>query len=304
MSVTEIKAKVLHGVGGLYGVMTSNGEEYTCRAKGVLKRDDNRVTVGDDVILSLGEGEGELVISEILPQKNRLIRPPIANVDVMLVVAAARSPAPVLTTLDKMTAILAYNGIRPVMVFTKADLDAEGADGLVQLYRRSGYDAFLVSSETGNGVEILSEYVNKELSSGASLAFAGASGVGKSTLLNALFPSLSLATGGISERIERGKHTTRKVELFPQNGGFIADTPGFSLIDFTRFDFFPLDALFDTFPDFARYRGVCRYADCTHTKEAECSLKQAVANGEIALSRHESYIEMYTAIKAKNPYKK
>lgn len=302
--MTEIKAKVLRGVGGLYGVMTPSGDEYTCRAKGTLKRDDNRVTVGDDVILSVGEGEGELVIREILPQKNRLIRPPIANIDVMLVVAAAKSPAPVLSTLDKMTAILAYNAIRPVMVFTKADLDMGAAERFTALYRRAGYDAFTVSSETGDGLSALSEYVKGALGEGASLAFAGASGVGKSTLLNVLFPSLSLATGGISTRIERGKHTTRTVELFPMDGGFIADTPGFSLLDFTRFDFFPLEALFTTFPDFLPYRGACRYADCTHTKEAECEVKLAAMRGDIAPSRHESYIEMYTAIKAKKPYKK
>ena len=194
-----------------------------------------------------------------------------------------------------------------IPVFTKKDLCA--SEKYEEIYRKIGYDVFSVSSVTKEGTAELQKYIEKKLTNGACAAFAGASGVGKSTLLNSLFPSLALETGDISRKIERGKHTTRHVEIFEinENGkdcGFLADTPGFSLLDFVQFDFFGLDDLLPLFRDFSKYTGACRYSDCTHTKESanDCAVVRALQNGELEKSRHECYTELYDILKKKKSY--
>ncbi len=291
--------KVIKGLGGLYDVRLPDGSVLQCRARGVLRRDEGKVLVGDTVTLSL-DGENT-VIEAIEPRRNSLIRPPLSNLDILYVVAAAARPAPVCETLDKLIAIAEHNGISVVLVITKEDIDRAAAESLRAIYAGAGVPTFLIDGE-GACTALLS-HIEKSLTGGKTAALAGASGVGKSTLMNRLFPDLSLATGDISQKIQRGKHTTRHVELFVHGGGYIADTPGFSLLDFVHFDFFDLSELFDGFREFAPYAAECRYADCTHTRETECGITAAVRRGKIAASRHASYVTLYDTLKAKKNYR-
>lgn len=299
----NIYGKVVKGLGGLYEVETEDGKErISCRARGAFRHDDTKILIGDNVYVER-DGEGS-VISELQPRKNSLIRPPLANLDIIFTVVATAKPAPVLETLDKLIVIAEHNGIKVVPIFTKTDI--ESAEEYERIYKDAGYDVFSVSSETKEGIDVLREYIKDTVTDGKCAAFAGASGVGKSTLLNAIFPTLSLATGNISEKISRGKHTTRHVEIFRINEkdgvcGYLADTPGFSLLDFVRFDFLSLDDLLPCFTEFSRYAGKCRYSDCTHTneREGECEIVAAVKRGEVAKSRHECYKNLYSILKTK-----
>ncbi len=298
----RLEGKIMQGIGGLYEVRYREGDRHSrlfCRARGNLKRNEEKLLVGDLVTFERDGEEG--VISSVLPRKNFLIRPPLSNLDDLFIVQAAKDPAPAYETLDKLSAIALHNGIRPVFIVTKADLSCEGSNDLAAVYRLAGFPVFTVSAE--EEPLALSSFLAQTVRDGRSAAFAGASGVGKSTLLNRLFPSLSLSTGEVSRKIGRGRHTTRKVQLFEVGPagceGFLADTPGFSMLDFLRFDFFTLAELADAFPEFSRYFGECRYADCTHTGEEECGVRQAVRRGEIAESRHESYISLYRILKEK-----
>ncbi len=299
-------AIVVKGLGGRFEIVPEREDRrIVCRARGNLHKNDARLLVGDRVLFSEPSGS-EAVIEEILPRKNALIRPPMANLDALYAVIASAKPAPVLETVDKLLAIAEHNGIRAALVITKQDFSPEAAESYAEIYRRVGIPVFTISSVTGEGLEALAEDVGGQMKNGAVAALTGASGVGKSTLLNRLFPELSLATGEISRKIERGRHTTRHVELFPlTNGGFLADTPGFSLLDFVHFDFFELDDLFDAFREFAPYRGACRYSDCTHTKEGagECAIARAVSEGRISESRRESYRALYRILKEKTKYR-
>ncbi len=311
--ITERYGKVVKGLGGLYEIRICEGEEITrlaCRAKGVLRRDDEKLLVGDEVRVTIDDSTPDgIVISEVLPRRNSLIRPPLSNLDYLFIVFAAAKPAPVIETVDKLVAIAEHSGITPVIVITKSDLHSSAAEEYLALYRGVGLDAFVTSSEDGSGVEALCDYIKKEVTRGRTAAFAGASGVGKSTLMNALFPGLALATGDISRKIERGKHTTRHVEIFDiedsAETGLLADTPGFSLIDFARFDFFTLEELLPTFRDILPYTGKCRYADCAHVGEGadECAVAKACAEGLIAKSRLDSYRSIWRTLKGKSEYK-
>ncbi len=310
--ITEKRGKVTKGLGGLYEVRIDEGGEIIrlgCRAKGVLKRDEAKVLIGDEVIVSIDDLTPDgIVISAISPRKNALIRPPLANLDYLFIVFAAAKPSPVIETVDKLTAIAEHNGIKPIVVITKSDISGTDAEEYADIYRLAGYDTFITSSDSREGIEELSLYIKNEVKQGKTAAFAGASGVGKSTLMNALFPHLSLATSEISRKIERGRHTTRHVEIFDieesAETGFLADTPGFSLIDFARFDFFSLEELLPTFPDILPFTEGCRYADCAHVGEGEdeCGVAKAAAQGKIAPTRLESYRSIYRVLKEKTTY--
>ena len=265
--------------------------------------------MGDNVTVSIDESiEGGIVISEVEERKNSLIRPPLANLDYIFIVFAARKPTPVIETVDKLISIAEHNKIVPVVVITKSDVGADAAEEYAAIYRQVGIDTFITSSNSGEGVLALSEYIRANVRDGKTSAFAGASGVGKSTLMNALFPHLRLATSEISRKIERGRHTTRHVEIFDIEDsistGFLADTPGFSLIDFARFDFYDLPELLPTFRELLPYVGKCRYADCAHVGETkdECAVAKAAEEGKIPLTRLESYRSIYRTLKAKKKY--
>lgn len=307
--IYEREGRIVKGLGGLFEVRICEGDEISlvsCRAKGNLKRDDEKLLVGDRVkVLVDTDTPDSLVISSVIERENSLIRPPMANLNYLFVVLAAKKPSPVLETVDKLISICEHNNIRPVVVITKADLDSTLAGEYYDIYNRIGVPTFLTSSTDRIGLDELSLFVRENIKEGKTAAFAGASGVGKSTLLNALFPHLSLATSDISKRIERGKHTTRHVELYPieesTDSGFLADTPGFSLIDFERFDFFSLEDLIPTFPEFLPYIGACRYQDCAHVGEGkdECAIARAVEEGIVPETRLSSYRSIYRILKAK-----
>lgn len=309
---TEKYGKIVKGLGGLYEVRISEGKEacrIVCRAKGALHRDEQKLLIGDNVTVAVDEDTPDgVVISAVSERKNALIRPPVSNLDYIFIVFASKKPSPVLETVDKLISIAEHNGIIPVVVITKSDLDGQVATEYLEIYKGCGIDAFVTSSESFFGIDALKAYIEKNLTDGKTAAFAGASGVGKSTLMNTLFPNLSLATAEISKKIERGRHTTRHVEIFDMNSnentGFLADTPGFSLIDFARFDFFELDELESTFREFAKYKGKCRYADCSHVGEGadECAVMAGAERGEIAKSRLESYRAIYRVLKNKKAY--
>lgn len=301
-----LQGKIIKGVGGLYSVKLSDGSLLSCRAKGSFRHSNMTPLAGDNVLLRVSDTpEGGYVISEILERRNSLIRPPLANLDYIFVTMAAAHPQPVLTTVDKLICIAEHNKIEPVIVITKLDLDKNSAKELEDIYRRAGFDVFTVSSPEGEGVSDIQAFIEENMK-GKTAAFAGASGIGKSTLMNALFPQLKLTTSDISRKIERGRHTTREVELFPisesADCGYIADTPGFSMLDFERFDFFDKDDLPLTMREFLPLIGQCRYTKCSHTKEGGCAIVEAVKRGDIPRSRHESFLQIHETLKAKKKW--
>ena len=296
--------RIIKGVGGLYQVKLPHDETpVACRAKGAFRHENLTPLVGDLVYLEF-DPTGDAMISDIAERKNALIRPPLANLDFMFVTFAAAKPQPVLETVDNLICILEHHHITPVVIVTKYDVNPNYAQELCALYKNAGFDAFCTGSKDGFGIDALREYVMAHCE-GKISAFAGASGVGKSTLLNALFPSLALQTSEISRKIERGRHTTRTVELFCMPGtkdGYIADTPGFSMLDFARFDFFSKDDLPMTMREFVPLLGTCRFTKCSHTKEQGCAILEAVRRGEIAKSRHDSFVAIYDVLKNKHDW--
>ncbi len=311
--ISEKIGKIVKGVGGLYEsrVIGEGGkaERIVCRAKGSLHRDEKKLLVGDVVRISEDtETVGGIAISECLERKNELIRPPLSNLDFLFIVIASKKPSPVFETVDKLIAIAENKGIEPIIVVTKSDLDDKNAEIYEKIYKDAGFECFVTSSEKNSGIDELKAYIKSNVREGKTAAFAGASGVGKSTLMNTLFGGLSLATADISKKIERGRHTTRHVELFEIDGsadtGFLADTPGFSMLDFSRFDFFAIEELEGAFRDIAAYKGKCRYADCAHFGEGadECAVMRAVKEGKIAETRHNSYKDIYKTLKNKKMY--
>ena len=305
--------KILKGVGGLYTVrlLTETdqpvGTEISCRARGSFRHENITPLPGDTVLLTRSEdGSRDFVIDALSDRRNALIRPPMANLDYLFITMAAASPIPVLTTQDKLIAIAEYNKIEPIVVITKKELNPAYAEELLATYRKAGFTCFALSAITGEGVDALSNWMEEHLPRHIA-AFAGASGIGKSTLLNAIFPHLELTTSEISRKIERGRHTTRRVELFPLSEdadcGYIADTPGFSMLDFERFDFFDCEALPETMREFLPYIGSCKYTKCSHTKEEGCAILRAVREGEIPKTRHESYLELHGVLKNKKKWK-
>lgn len=305
------KGKIIKGVGGLYTVrLTSDGalpsgSLVKCRARGSFRHDHITPLAGDNVILSEGKNASEFAIDCIEERKNSLIRPPMANLDYLFITMASASPTPILTTVDKLIAIAEFNGIEPLIVITKNELDPDYANKLYDIYSLCGFTCFSLSAKDGIGIGPINSFIEENMS-GRTAAFAGASGIGKSTLMNALFPSLSLSTSEISRKIERGRHTTREVELFPLSDsldcGYIADTPGFSMLDFERFDFFDKEDLPSTFREFSTYIGECRYTKCSHTKEDGCAILNAVKSGAIPKTRHDSYLELFDVLKAKKKW--
>lgn len=225
-------------------------------------------------------------IEEILPRKNVFIRPPVANLDVLFIVASTTQPTPSTRILDELTAAAVYKDVQPVLVITKADLAA--ADQLMACYAHSGIPVVQLQYDTGEGLDLLRGYIVGHL-----CAFCGNSGVGKSTLLNALDPSLQRQTGAISQKLGRGRHTTREVEIFESCGGRIADTPGFASLEAQKLARIPKEELQHAFPEFAPYFGQCRFTGCSHRSETGCAVRAALQAGEISPSRYESYLAMY-----------
>ena len=280
---------ILRSQGGFYQVRTSAGE-LRCRGRGRFRKEATQLLVGGQVEVQPTE-EGAGFITGLAPRKNFLIRPPVANLDRLVLVVSAADPAPNLLVVDKLTAIAARRGIPAALVFTKPDL-ADTAN-LAAIYWGAGYPVCQVNSLTGEGIPQV-----RALFQGGLSAFCGNSGAGKSTLLNVLYPELQLATGEISRKLGRGRHTTRHVELFPTgDGGYIADTPGFSAVEFLQFEKMPAAALEDCFPEFGPYREKCRFTGCSHRVEKGCAVLAAVEEGKIPESRHQSYRAIYEELR-------
>ena len=266
--------------------MEASDGVYECKARGIFRKRGVSPVCGDKVEISL-ESDGTGVIDEIEERRSLLIRPPLANLDRLFFVSSSCEPQPNLLLLDKFIAIAEYKQIEPVVVFTKADkLDPVK---YMEIYDKVGIRSISVNNVTGEGSEEVRKLLSGKLS-----AFTGNTGVGKSSLMNNIFPELVLATGEISRKLGRGRHTTRHVELYKlEGGGYVADTPGFSSFDTNKYDIIFKDELADCFVEFRDYFGKCRFADCRHTTEKGCAVIEAVEKGIIPRSRHDSYKTMF-----------
>ena len=278
----EKQGQILKGVGGTYWV-ESDGALFPCSVRGAIRRTGTKPTVGDYVAFIPSENDEDCGrIERILPRKTYLIRPAVANGELFVLVVAATQPDPSYWLIDQMLTMAEHSGMEVILCITKNDL-ADSTE-LAELYRHAGYQVFQVCSKTGEGIDAFRSNI-----SGKKVVFAGASGVGKSRLLNAINPEWNAKTGSVSEKIGRGKHTTRHVEFFSFNNGYIADTPGFSAAEVFGF---PAAELAETFPEFRPYINDCYFTGCSHTKEKGCAVLAALENGKIAPSRHESYCQI------------
>lgn len=296
MRTEEVNTKngiIVKLTGGFYYVEV-DGEIYECKARGSFRNKEMSPVVGDKVRISVMD-DGYHSIEEIFERKNFLVRPALSNLDVLVIVVSATEPVPNTIIIDKLTAAAVSLGIMPYIVFSKTDL--ENVDSLAEIYRNAGFRTFLYSNGDVESVENLRAELSSKL-----IAFIGNSGVGKSTLINNLYPELSLETGKISKKLGRGKHTTRTVELFSTPDGYIADTPGFSTIDLERYNLWEKDKLMHYFPEFEDYITDCQFTSCMHTCEKGCAVIDAVNRGEISESRHRSYVEMYNEVKDIKPW--
>lgn len=284
-----LEGLIVKALGGFYYVKTGD-TLLECRARGLFRKEGISPCVGDRVMVETTE-EGKGYVVEILPRNNVLIRPPVANLDWLVVVVSTCAPVPNFLVIDKMIAIAEHNGIEPVLVATKSDLEDPGE--IERVYRGAGFETFVVASLIGQGIAPL-----KEALSGKMSAFCGNSGVGKSSILNAIDTRFSIQTGDTSKKLGRGRHTTRHCELYElDNGGYIADTPGFSSLELQGELLIKKEELPYAFREFEPYLDHCQFTGCSHTVEKGCAVLQACQNGEIAPSRHESYLQMYAEVK-------
>ncbi len=279
----------MKSVGGFYYVRCDENE-YECKARGSFRKRGSSPVVGDRVVFTVPDDGGFCAIEEILPRKNKLKRPALVNIDALVIVCSTVDPHPNYMVIDKMTAAAISNKMEPVIVVSKNDI--KSGDEVASIYRKAGLRVFQCSPGDRAEADRLLEFLQGKVT-----AFIGNSGVGKSTLLNMLFPALSLQTGQISEKLGRGRHTTRVVELFALNGCFVADTPGFSTVDLQRYEIIDKDELQYCFPEFEPYLGECQFTSCAHICEKGCRVLQALADGEIGRTRHDSYAAMYNEVK-------
>lgn len=280
---------IIKGIGGFYYVKTADGV-VECKAKGIFRKRGITPLSGDFVRLEYEAGAA--MISEILPRKNYFVRPPIANVDVLVLVASTVEPPPSTLILDRLAATAVYKNAQPVLVVTKIDLAQ--AETLQTAYAGSNIPVLLTEG-AGKG-KALGEL--KKWIEGHICVFCGNSGVGKSTLLNALLPQADAQTGSISKKLGRGRHTTREVQLYEAFGGLIADTPGFASLDISRGCFIPRQELQYAFSEFEPYIRQCRFTGCSHTGEKGCAVHRALEEGVISQSRYQSYVTLYEEARA------
>ena len=292
----EIKKQgvVIKGVGGNYDV-ACEGQILRCRASAKIKHQKNLLAAGEYVELRLTDDGG--YITERLPRRNGLIRPAIANIDQLVILCSQAPPVTDPYLIDKVTVVALYQGIQPIILLNKSDL--HDSIDLYHAYQKAGFPVLRASAVTGEGVEEV-----KAMLAGKISAFTGNSAIGKSSILNRIDSRFGLQVGDMSEKIARGKHTTRHVELFQlDNGGFVADTPGFSTFDAVRMEKLTKENLQQYFPEIDRFFAQCRFTDCKHIKEPGCVVREAVEQGEIAKSRYESYCMLYEEVAAQKLWK-
>ncbi|MBQ3194858.1 MAG: ribosome small subunit-dependent GTPase A [Clostridia bacterium] len=279
---------------GLYTV-SAGGEELFCKAGSRIRKDGIRLMAGDRVEVERN-ADGSGFIRNVTPRKNALPRPLVANIDTLVIVTATTSPAPYPYNIDKLTVMAEKADVAVAVVINKCDLKSPGE--LLDMYRTVGYDCFTVCAATSKGVEELRTYLK-----GKTAVFAGASGVGKSSLLNALYPGMEAETGELSKKIARGRNTTRHTEFFPvDKDTYIADTPGFTMLDEDKLGIEEYEELYLCFPEFEKHIGQCMFRGCTHLKEDGCAILAAVKCKELSQSRHESYVKLYGELKNRKRY--
>ena len=275
-------------IGGFYYVEVDD-KLYECKARGVFRKNNITPIVGDQVEITINQGAYSL-IDRVLERRNLIVRPALANIDNLVIVSSPVAPNVNLYLIDKMIAAATVKDITPIVVFSKSDLYS--VEQYLDIYKKSGIKAIEFSSVDLRGIDDIRSLLKDKVT-----AFCGNSGVGKSTLLNSLFPELSLLTGEASQKLGRGKHTTRTVELFSKYGGYVADTPGFSSMDLERYEIIKKNDLQYAFSEFSDYIDKCRFNSCMHICEKGCAVLEAVNNGDIPKSRHDSYIRMYNEVK-------
>lgn len=291
-----MKGKIIRGIGGFYYIHTGN-DIYECKAKGIFRKDNVKPLPGDFVEIAVLDEEKKLGnIEAILPRRNLLIRPAVANIDQALVIFALASPRPNFNLLDRFLVMMEKQGIPSILLFNKKDL---AEDTLIQevreRYRQSGYALYFISTRQQEDVELV-----KGLLRGKTTTVAGPSGVGKSSLINRLQSGICMETGAVSEKIERGRHTTRHTELlFVEEETYILDTPGFSSVDLMGME---KEELGQYFSEIREREGDCRFVGCAHLAEPDCKVKQALAAGEISESRYENYRLFYEELKNRRKY--
>lgn len=285
----KIDGIIKKGIGGFYYVEAADGIIYECKARGVFRKEKITPLAGDKVEISVDENNKNS-IDKIYERRNMFKRPPIANVDKLVIVSSVCDPRPNLLIIDRLTAVAVYKNVEPIIVFTKNDL--QSADEYIEIYKNAGFKTFAVSNETGEGIGEVKAVIENGV-----CVFTGNSGVGKSSLINRMYPDFALETGEISKKLGRGRHTTRHVELLKINNGYIADTPGFSSLDFETNDLIKKDELAFCFPDFSDYIDSCKFSTCAHVNDKGCRLIEAVNSGDVMRSRHESYVTMYNEVK-------
>ena len=284
MKMKTTNGRIIRSLSGFYDVQIDEGV-VTCRGRGSLRRTGDSPLTGDMVSISIEQGKG--MVEKILPRKNRFIRPAVANVDALVVFAANANPVTEPFLIDRVAAIAGDQEVEVIICINKCDLDP--AVDLVRIYESAGFPVIKASAQTGEGVQQL-----RDLLQGKLTAFTGNPGVGKSSMLNALCPELSLATGEVSEKLGRGRHTTRHVELYCLGEDtYVADTPGFSSFDTEQMDVILKENLQYAFADFAPYLGECQFHDCSHRAEPGCAVRQALEQGKIQKTRYESYLRLY-----------
>ena len=280
----EREGRIIRSISGFYEVQTEDGL-VTCRARGSLRRSQEIPLTGDMVRISVEKGKG--MIEKILPRHNSFVRPAVANVDALVIFAANTNPVTEPFLIDRVAAIAGDQEVAVYLCVNKCDLDP--AEDLVRIYTRAGFSVIPASAETGEGVDLLWQLIRGKL-----VAFTGNSGVGKSSMLNRLCPELALPTGAVSEKLGRGRHTTRHVELFNLGEGtYVADTPGFSSFDTDQMEVILKENLQYAFPDFGPYIGGCQFHDCTHRREPGCAVTAALAAGDLEPTRYDSYLRLY-----------
>jgi ribosome biogenesis GTPase len=283
-----MEGRIVKAYGGYYYVHQNN-EIVRCYARGRLRQEVERLLVGDMVRFSLEDGEHEGVVEDVLPRKSQLLRPPVANVEQVLLVFACKEPDPQPLLIDRMLVLIGAAGLDVGICFNKVDLAEEVVKDMISTYKKAGYVTMLTSAKTGVGCEDVKRFLKGKVS-----VFAGPSGVGKSALLNSLDPDFNLKTGEVSKKLGRGRHTTRNVEFLPIcGGGLVADSPGFTSIDLRDLSTVQLPHLF---PDIGRFIGECRFSDCSHRNEPGCFIQEAVRDGHIGEKRYESYLKFYEEI--------
>lgn len=276
--------RIIRSLSGFYEVKTDEGM-VTCHARGSLRRGSEIPLTGDLVTISVERGKG--MVEKIRPRRNSFVRPAVANVDALVVFAANVNPVTEPFLIDRVAAIAGDQEVQVYICVNKCDLDP--AKDLIRIYTHAGFEVIAASAETGEGIEQLRELIQGKL-----VAFTGNSGVGKSSILNRLCPQLQLPTGEVSEKLGRGRHTTRHVELYDLGGGtLVADTPGFSSFDTDQMDVMLKENLQYAFPDFGVHLGKCQFHDCSHRKEPGCAVTAALAAGEIEPTRYDSYLRLY-----------